>query len=139
MAYPLHRIYKGDLYTDWPANYPKKHDSDFESDRSSQYSDSAEFTNEPKTWWVAFMFDPLDVNLTDRELLEKMLTQIKDKAMMYLSDSDEALYHSRTFAFKIITMTDTDADCLAEAELIVQDWIDNFQGLLFSRADLFRS
>lgn len=60
---------------------------------------------------------------------------IKDRDI-YLSDVDPAGYHSLTFAFQVITMTNTDEDILSEAEIVVEDWIENFQGLPFSREDV---
>lgn len=133
MSNSLHRMFEGELYDSWHANYQTLRDSD-ESDRSSQANDSDE--NEPQKWWVVFMLQMSDDQLTDGELLQKLLALIKDRDI-YLSDVDPAGYHSLTFAFQVITMTNTDEDILSEAEIVVEDWIENFQGLPFSREDVF--
>lgn len=138
----LCRTFHGKVYSSVPPSDQNSNDSESASNYSTDYSDDERykfFDIEPKKWYVGFMFKRAHAQLTDIELLEKMLHYIKIRDRIYLSDVDDARRHSRTFAFAVVTMTNTDEDILDEAELIVDDWIDNYDKNKppFNRGDIF--
>lgn len=106
----LHRVFEGELYESWYPNSQRVNDPD----------------DEPQRWRVVFMFEKSDARLTNSELLKKMLHCIKTRDI-YLSDVDQAGYHPLTFTFPIVTITDTDEDILDEAEIVVENWIENYR------------
>lgn len=112
-----------------------------DSDSSKGSSESDHPIVVPRRWWIVFEFKESDRQLTDYEIIQKMLTNIKEREDVFVTDFDSTGWIPFSYIFDIVTMTDTDDDILEEASIVVENWLTDFagNGPPFQREKIFGS